>query len=431
MGAVMRCMKKRTLLALWVLCLPASQAGAQSVLFDFDSTPYHTPLPIDLTVGDITASFSGTGQSYSIQLANISGIGTPAGFSGNCIYPNSAFPSDLLVSFSQALRDASIMFAPSELGCDSSATMRITGYMNGAFVATSTATAPVPGTWPTGVLTLSAPQGFDSVVIHYDAFPPNCETAGPIFVADNMTVTPLPTLSIDDVAVAEGNSGTTTLGFTVSLSAASDQTVTVDFATADGTATTADADYVTAWGTLSFSPGVTTQPLSVTVNGDVKNEANETLEVNLSAATNAPIWDSQGIGTINNDDAAPTGTAFYTVSPCRVLDSRLTAGPWGGVPLGAQKERTVTVVGGACGVPVTAVALSFNITATGATAGGNISVYPAGGLRPGTPVVYFVASQTRANNGIASLGAAGDLAFFSGQASGSVHIILDVSGYFE
>ena len=63
------------------------------------------------------------------------------------------------------------MYAPSEFGCDSSATMRITGYMNGAFVATSTATAPNPGTWPTGVLTLSAPQGFNSVVIHYDAAP--------------------------------------------------------------------------------------------------------------------------------------------------------------------------------------------------------------------------------------------------------------------
>ena len=189
MGAVMRCIEKRTPLVLSVLCLLASQAAAQSVLFDFDSTPYHTPLPIVLTVGGITASFSGTGASYSIQLANISGIGTPAGFSGNCIYPNSSFPSDLLVSFSQALQDASILYAPSELGCDTSATMRITGYMAGALVATSTATAPAPGTWPTGVLTLSAPQGFDSVVIHYDAAPA-CETAGPIFVADNMTVTP-------------------------------------------------------------------------------------------------------------------------------------------------------------------------------------------------------------------------------------------------
>ena len=62
----------------------------------------------------------------------------------------------------------------------------------------------------------------------------------------------------------EGNAGTTTLGFTVSLSAVSGQTVTVGYATANGTATTADGDYVAASGTLTFAPGVTTQPVSVT-----------------------------------------------------------------------------------------------------------------------------------------------------------------------
>jgi mRNA-degrading endonuclease toxin of MazEF toxin-antitoxin module len=252
-------------------------------------------------------------------------------------------------------------------------------------------------------------------------------------VADNLTVTPLPIpadLSIDDVAVAEGNSGTATLGFTVSLSAVSDQTVTVGYATADGTATTADGDYVAASGTLTFAPGVTTQPVSVTVNGDVKNEANETLSVNLSGPANATILDSQGIGTITNDDASPTGTAYYSVSPCRVLDSRVTTGPWGGQPLGAQQERTVAVVA-ACAIPATAKALSFNVTATAATAGGHIRVYPAGTPRPGTSSLNFAAGQTRANNGIVSLGPAGDLAFFSGQASGSVHVVLDVNGYLE
>jgi hypothetical protein len=70
--------------------------------------------------------------------------------------------------------------------------MRITGYMDLAFVATSTATAPNPGTWPTGVLTLSAPQGFNRVVVHYDGAPPSCGEWAPIFMADNMSVTPVP-----------------------------------------------------------------------------------------------------------------------------------------------------------------------------------------------------------------------------------------------
>ena len=62
-------------------------------------------------------------------------------------------------------------------------------------------------------------------------------------------------LSIDDVSVTEGNAGTTIATFTVTLSPISGQTVTVDFATADGTATTADNDYVATSGTLTFTPG--------------------------------------------------------------------------------------------------------------------------------------------------------------------------------
>ena len=114
----------------------------------------------------------------------------------------------------------------------------------------------------------------------------------------------LPTLSIDDVAVAEGDAGTTTLGFTVSLSAASGQAVTVGYATADGTATTADGDYLAASGTLTFAPGVTTRPVSVAVNGDTRPEADETLAVGLTNPVGASVFDAQGLGTIRNDDVA-------------------------------------------------------------------------------------------------------------------------------
>ena len=75
---------------------------------------------------------------------------------------------------------------------------------------------------------------------------------------------PLPELSIDDVTMVEGDSGGITATFTVTLSPASDQTVTVDFASADDTATAPD-DYLPAGGTLTFDPGQTTQSISVTV----------------------------------------------------------------------------------------------------------------------------------------------------------------------
>jgi uncharacterized protein (TIGR03437 family) len=115
---------------------------------------------------------------------------------------------------------------------------------------------------------------------------------------------PTPSLTINDVSVSEGDSGTKALDLTVTLSAASGQTVTVDYATADGTAT-AGSDYQSTSGTLTFNPGQTTQTISVIVNGDTTFEQNETFFVNLTTPINATILDNQGQGTITNDDAAP------------------------------------------------------------------------------------------------------------------------------
>jgi parallel beta-helix repeat protein len=113
-----------------------------------------------------------------------------------------------------------------------------------------------------------------------------------------------PTISIHDCAVGEGDAGPTPCGFVVSLSAPSPVTVTVSYATADGTAT-AGSDYTAASGTLTFTPGVTTQPLPVQVLGDAAVEPDETFLVNLSAPTGATIGDGQGVGTIGDDDTPP------------------------------------------------------------------------------------------------------------------------------
>jgi len=124
----------------------------------------------------------------------------------------------------------------------------------------------------------------------------------------------IPSLSINDVTVTEGNSGTVNAVFSVSLSAASTQVVTVDYATANGTAT-AGSDYISGSGTVTFPPGTTTQPVTVAVIGDAVIESNETFLVNLSNATNATIGDAQGQGMITDDDAItitlnPTDDAF-------------------------------------------------------------------------------------------------------------------------
>ena len=115
---------------------------------------------------------------------------------------------------------------------------------------------------------------------------------------------PLPALSINNVTVMEGNSGTNNAEFIVTLSDPSSQAVTVDYATADGTAT-AGTDYQATGGTLTFPPGQTMRPIAVPVLGDTLDEPDETFSVNLSNPTNATIADSQGVGTIQDDDIPP------------------------------------------------------------------------------------------------------------------------------
>ncbi|MBA4789699.1 MAG: cellulase family glycosylhydrolase [Rhizobiales bacterium] len=134
---------------------------------------------------------------------------------------------------------------------------------------------------------------------------------------DDVVAPVLPTLSVSDATVAEGNSGTKVMTFTVTLSAAATGPVTVAYATANGTAT-AGSDYAAASGTLTFAAGETTKTVQVTVNGDTVVEGNETLTLNLSAPSGATIADGSGTGTITNDDTASNpgtgGAVEYQVS---------------------------------------------------------------------------------------------------------------------
>ena len=113
-----------------------------------------------------------------------------------------------------------------------------------------------------------------------------------------------PTLSIDDVSLTEGNAGTTTATFTVSLSAASGKTVTVDWATADVDAVQ-PADYTAGSGTLTFVPGDTSETIAVSVNGDLVAELDEPFRVTLSAPSDATLADATGFGTIVDDELLP------------------------------------------------------------------------------------------------------------------------------
>jgi hypothetical protein len=125
-----------------------------------------------------------------------------------------------------------------------------------------------------------------------------------------------------------------------------------------------------------------------------------------------------------------SAVSFFTVVPCRLLDTRNTAAPLTGPPLSGGTDR-VFVLTGSCGIPSTAKAVSLNVTVTGPTAAGDLRLYPAETPRPLVSTINYQMAQTRANNAVAGLGAAGDLAVRCDQASGTVHLIIDVNGYFQ
>ncbi len=132
------------------------------------------------------------------------------------------------------------------------------------------------------------------------------------------------------------------------------------------------------------------------------------------------------------NDTAPLTTpvfhtlGFYTVAPCRIVDTRSGDPP----ALGANTIRTFPTAG-RCGIPATAWALSVNLTATQPTERGNLRLFPGGTPAPLASALNYSTGQTRANNAIVPLNAAGQFDVRCTQASGSVHLVVDVNGYFE
>ena len=210
-----------------------------------------------------------------------------------------------------------------------------------------------------------------------------------------------PRISIGDVSAAEGNSGTTEFTFTVWLSAASDATVTVDFATADDTATTADNDYVAATGTLTFAPGETSKTITVLVNGDLVVEYDESFVVNLSNPTNAQFSNSQAWGTILTDD-----NALVSIGDSSVVQ------PYPGettyisftVTLSAPSNETVTVdfytIDGSATAGYDYYAASGTLTFAPGETSQTISVQVLGGYSSGYDKTFYVYLSGTSSNAL-------------------------------
>jgi hypothetical protein len=126
----------------------------------------------------------------------------------------------------------------------------------------------------------------------------------------------------------------------------------------------------------------------------------------------------------------PVPASFYSLTPCRLIDTRGSGGPLGGPALAANADRSFPVAG-QCGIPVTAKAVALTVTVTQPTAQGDLRLYPGGGTLPSTSTMNYRAGQTRASNSIVVLGPSADFVVRCVQAAGTTHFLADVTGYFE
>lgn len=174
----------------------------------------------------------------------------------------------------------------------------------------------------------------DTAVESNEAFFVNLSNANGATITDgqgtgtiNNDDNPPASLSINNISFKEGHRGSKSVKFTVTLSQALAQTVTVAYATANGTAT-AGSDYAAKSGTLTFSAGATAATIWITVYGDRTAEAYETFFVNLFNASGASIADGQGQGTIRNDDGSSSAggaSSFHGGSASSLLSQFLNS----------------------------------------------------------------------------------------------------------
>lgn len=129
-------------------------------------------------------------------------------------------------------------------------------------------------------------------------------------------------------------------------------------------------------------------------------------------------------------EAAVATTGLFTMEPCRLVDTRGADGPLGGPALAAGATRPF-VAHGTCGVPATAKALVANVTAVDAAAPGFLTLFPTGRSQPLASTVNFVAGRPRANNVLLLLGTGGSFDVAAGLGAGTVHLVVDVSGWLE
>jgi uncharacterized repeat protein (TIGR01451 family) len=178
--------------------------------------------------------------------------------------------------------------------------------------------------------------------------------------------------------------------------------------------------------TVTLLPGGTaTYTLQATVEATAPSTLANTAGLTLPAGVTDPVPGDHEATATTSVSGGASGLFFYTVPPCRVVDTRQGEGPI----LTAWVARSFPIAG-QCQVPSGAKSVAVIVTVTAPSAAGNVRLWASGTPAPETSTLNYAAGQTRANNAIVGLGANGELSAMA-SPSGEVHLIVDVAGYFQ
>jgi uncharacterized repeat protein (TIGR01451 family) len=192
---------------------------------------------------------------------------------------------------------------------------------------------------------------------------------------------------------------------------------------------------IPAHGSVTVTIGAKVKP-TVPLGTTVTNQATIYYDITADGTNESTmLTDDPSVGGVTDDDpttfvVVSPSMDFYTLTPCRVLDTRGAPGPYGQPALYAGAERSFQLFE-QCAIPSTARAVSVNVTVTQASGAGHLRLYPTGTPRPTNSVINYLASQNRANNAVVPLNGLGEFTVYCNQASGTADFILDVNGYFE
>jgi chitinase len=240
-------------------------------------------------------------------------------------------------------------------------------------------------------------EGDETFAVSLSA-PDNAGTADADAVGTITDDDPVPSFSIDDVSVAEGDAGTSTATFTVTMSNPSATDASVDWATADGTAI-AGSDYEAGGATLTFLAGEVSHTVDVTVDADVVDEPDETFDVTLGTATGATVVDGSGTGTITDDDKTPTA---LTLKAKKTTKSLKAVGVIEAADGGMQVQVTLSKKKGAKYVKIATKIVTVTKLGDRDADGTADAAYTAAFKRPAKGAYRFVAKYAGSTNFLGS-----------------------------